>query len=331
MLNNPDSLSQCVVNFVRKDFVVVHPEWTVTQCLESLRGDQETGGIFYIYVCDQDGELLGVIPIRRMLAVDPSTRAEDIMIKRLVTLSDTATVFDACELFIFHKFLAIPVVDAERRLVGIVDVNVFTEEMMDMSGHQKADDVFQWIGVRMEVLSNASPLQAFRYRFPWLLATMSSGVACAVLAGFYEQTLADAAILAMFLTVALGLGESVSIQSMTMTMQALSGQTSLKEFVKNRLMKEVQTAALLAVACGAIIGGVSIFWPGAMALSISIGVSIAITIVFAGLTGLAVPTVLHKLEHDPKAAAGPITLAIADLATVFLYLTAATIALKLAS
>lgn len=329
MLKNTDSLSHCVVNYARKDFVVVRPEWTVNQCLESLRGDQETGGIFYIYVCDAAGKLLGVIPIRRMLAVDPTTRAEELMIKRLVTVPDTGSVFDACELFIFHKFLAIPVVDAEHHLVGIVDVNVLTDEMLDMSGHQKADDVFQWIGVRMDVLKNASPLQAFRYRFPWLIATMSSGVACAVLAGFYEQTLANAAILAMFLTVALGLGESVSIQSMTMTMQALNGQTSLREFIKNRLFREMQTAGLLALACGALIGGVSIFWPGALALSLSIGISIAITIVFAGLTGLAVPTILHKLEHDPKAAAGPITLAIADLTTVFLYLTAATIALKM--
>jgi len=330
VLGSSASLEQPVVNFIRKDFVSVRPHWTISECVASLRGEQETGGIYYIYVTSDTGQLLGVIPIRRMLAVEPETLAERIMISSLLTLNQKATVGDACELFIDHKLLAFPVVDAESHLLGIVDVNLFTDEIIDMSQRQHADDVFQWIGVKMEVLRNASAFEAFRYRFPWLTATMGSGVACAVLAGFFEATLAQAAILAMFLTVALGLGESVSIQSMTMTMQALHGQDSLRDFIRTRLLKEVQTAGLLAISCGAIVGTVSIFWPGIWLMSVAIGVSIAMTIVFAGLTGLAVPTILHKLKRDPKVAAGPITLAIADLATVFLYLGAGTIALLIA-
>jgi len=331
MLNDQSSLEQNILTHTRRDFVSVRPTWTIAQSLESLRGQQETGGIFYIYVTDDNGKLCGVIPIRRMLAIDPATSVYDIMIPRMITLPSTATVFDACELFIFHKFLAIPVVDPDRRLLGIVDVNVFTDEIVDMSGRREVDDVFQWIGVKMAVLSNASPLQAFRYRFPWLTATMASGVICAILASFFEDTLANAAILAMFLTVALGLGESVSIQSMTMTMQALQGESSLRQFIADRLRREIATAGLLALACGGIIGSISLFWPGAALLSAAIGTSIAATIVFAGLTGLAVPTILYKLKWDPKVAAGPITLAIADVTTIFLYLSAATLALKLST
>lgn len=328
VLSSADTLSQCVVDYLRRDFVSVRPAWTVNECLESLRGEQGTGGIYYIYVTEDGGKLIGVIPIRRMLSVDPATRAEEIMITRLITLTDSATVFDACELFIFHKFLAIPIVDADNRLAGIVDVNVFTDEMLDLGERQQVDDVFQWMGVKMEVLSSASPLQAFRYRFPWLGATMASGVGCAIIAGMFEQTLANAAILAMFLTVALGLGESVSIQSMTMTLQAITGHKDMRAFIKTRLVREILTAALLAVSCGAIIGLVSIFWPGALMLSLSIGASIATAILVAGLVGLAVPTILHNFNWDPKVAAGPITLALADLSTVFLYLSAATLALR---
>jgi magnesium transporter len=329
LLKDHESLHDQVVGYIRRDFVSVRPQWTITECVASLRGEQETGGIYYVYVTDEAGVLKGVIPVRRMLAVDPSTRADEIMICKLVTLPESATVSEALELFMGYKLLAFPVVNERQELLGIVDVNVFTDEIIDTGRRKQADDVFQWIGVRMEVLKNASPLQAFRYRFPWLIATMASGVACAALAGFFEATLAEAAILAMFLTVALGLGESVSIQSMTMTMQALQGQDSLREFVKERIFKEMQTAALLAVSCGAIVGGVSIFWPGAVVMSASIGLSIAGTIFFAGLTGLAVPTVLHKLERDPRVAAGPITLAISDLTTVFLYLCCGTLALRL--
>ncbi len=329
MLNNPDSLAEPITSHIRRDFVSVRPEWSVTRCLESLRGQQETGGIFYIYVTSAEGKLLGVIPIRRMLAVDPATHADEIMIKRLVTLPSFASVFDACEVFIMHKFLAIPIVDSDKHLVGIADVNLFTDEIIDMGERRGVDEVFQWIGVRMDVLGKASPFEAFRYRFPWLTATMASGVLCAILAGFFEETLANAAILAMFMTVALGLGESVSIQSMTVTMQAIQGQGSMREFVKSRVPRELATAALLALGCGLIIGSVSIFWPGALALSFSIGFSIMMAIISASLTGVAVPSVLHKLKLDPKVAAGPITLAIADLSTIFFYLVSATIALKM--
>lgn len=331
MLDQKDSLSQPLATIIRKDFVSVRPEWDITRCLESLRGQKETGGIFYIYVTEDDGKLVGVIPIRRLLAVEPDTVAGEIMITGLITLLDSSTVYDACELFIFYKFLAIPVVDTARRLLGIVDVNLFTDEMLDLGERRDVDEVFQWIGVKMAVLSNASPMTAFRYRFPWLGATMTSGILCAALAGFFEETLANAAILAMFLTVALGLGESVSIQSMTLTMQAIHGQKDLKAFVSSRLKQELFTALMLALACGTMIGIASIFWPGAVILSASIGLSIAAAIVLAGLTGLAVPAVLHKLERDPKVAAGPITLAVADLTTVFLYLSFATMALKLSN
>lgn len=329
LLKDHESLQDQVIGYIRRDFVSVRPEWTIAECVASLRGEQETGGIYYVYVTGASGVLHGVIPVRRMLAVDPCSRAEDIMICKLVTLQETASVSDAVNLFIDHKLLAFPVVNDRHELLGIVDVNVFTDEIIDAGRRTQADEVFQWMGVRMEVLKNASPLQAFRYRFPWLIATMVSGVACAALAGFFEATLAEAAILAMFLTVALGLGESVSIQSMAVTMQALQGQDSLRDFVRARVFKEVQTAGFLAVSCGGIVGGISVFWPGAVIMSASIGLSIAGTILCAGLTGLAVPTILHKLERDPRVAAGPITLAISDLTTVFLYLAGGTIALKL--
>jgi magnesium transporter len=120
------------------------------------------------------------------------------MITRVVTIPQKATVLDACEFFIMHKFLAFPVVDEQRRMVGLVDVSIFTEEVFDCARREKWDEVFETIGFHLEQVQNASPLKVFRFRFPWLAARIGSGVLCALLTSAYEMALAKSLILAFF-------------------------------------------------------------------------------------------------------------------------------------
>ena len=148
------------------------------------------------------------------------------MVQRVAAIPATATVLEACEFFVLYKFFAFPVVDAERRVVGMVDVTLFTEEMMETDPEPaqapgRGDELFEALGVRLAEVRDASPWRVFRYRFPWLLATVASGTLCALLAGFFGTTLARTLIIAFFLTMVLGLNESVSTQSMSLTIQAL--------------------------------------------------------------------------------------------------------------
>jgi len=329
MLQNRENLNQPITGFMRKDFVALRPDWTVAEGLKSLIGQEGTGGIFYIYVTDEEGHLRGVTPIRRLLSCERHTIIGDVMIKNLVTLQDTATVYDACEIFIRHKFLAVPVVNSTNCLLGLADVNLFTDEMLDFAGLGDTDQVFNWIGVRMSQLRTASPLQAYRYRFPWLTATIASGIGCAVLASFFESTLVQTAILAAFLTVCLGLGESISVQSMTVTMQSLHGIKDHGAFLLNRLRREVPTALMLGFTCALIVGIISAIWKQQFLLSSAIGASIFLTMIWSSLVGVLIPCLLHKFERDPRIAAGPLTLAISDISTLFLYLNAARIALAI--
>jgi magnesium transporter len=100
------------------------------------------------------------------------------------------------------------------------------------------DDVFEALGFRLAQIRGASPWRVFRYRLPWLLATVGAGTACAVLAGAFEATLASSLVVAFFLTMVLGLNESVSMQSMTLTIQALRVNTLTRRwFLDNRAGK----------------------------------------------------------------------------------------------
>jgi magnesium transporter len=314
-----DHLQLPVMNVARRDFTKLLPEFTVQEALDYIRREGVGEKIVYFYVVDEGGRLKGVLPTRRLLAAPLHQRISELMIPKVVAVPQTATVMDACDFFILHKFLALPVVDEKRRMVGVVDVGVLTNEVFDVAEREQWDEVFETIGFRLSQVRDASPLRAFRFRFPWLMATIGSGTICALLASAYEMTLAKSLVLAFFLTLALGLGESVSIQAMTITIQALrSAQPTVRWYLRT-LRREAATAILLGAGCGTIVGLIVWLWRGEAMAAISIGASILLALVASCGFGLSIPTVLHACKLDPKIAAGPMTLALSDIFTLLFY------------
>ena len=313
-----------VTEYVRTDFTVLNKNLTVNDALHKIRNEGVGERIVYFYVVDDDERLVGVLPTRRILTAKPENKIEEIMVNRVAALPNNATVYDACEFFVTYKFLAFPVIDAERKIIGIVDVNLFTEELLnlepDIDERRQFNDVFEAIGFNINEIKSASPLKAWKIRLPWLLATVTSGTICALLAGVFEATLAESLVIAFFLTLVLGLGESVSIQSMTLAVQALhTAQPSLKWYLKS-LWKEIQTALLLGFSCGLLVAAVVVIWKEAVVAGIAIGASIILVELLAAFWGLSIPSLLHKTKLDPKIAAGPITLALTDIGTIMFYL-----------
>ena len=323
MIHDPAHLNQPVTAVARKDVATLRQDLTVEEALAAIRTRGIGEKIVYFYTVDDDERLAGVVPTRRLLTAPLDKRLSEIMISRVVAIPQTATVFEACEAFMLHKFLAFPVVDEQRKIIGVVDVGFFSQEMFDLSEGDSLDQLFEAIGFHVEQVRDASPLRAFRYRFPWLLATIGSGTVCALLASAYEITLAKSIILAFFLTMVLGLGESVGIQSMTLTIQALrSIQPSFGWYVR-AFRREAGTAVLLGLASGSVVGTFIWLWRGNALAALSIGLSIVLTFCAACLFGLSVPALLHGLKLDPKIAAGPVTLALTDIFTLLFYFTLA--------
>lgn len=316
-----------VTSIARRDFAVLSADDTIGQAMEAIRQQGLGDRILYFYVQDQEGRLVGVLPTRRLLTAPLDQPLAAVMLTRLETLPADATVLQAHERLARHKLLALPVVDAEQRILGVVDVGMFIQEEPDITERERLQEIFETIGVRVSLLRGASPLKAFGLRFPWLLATIAGGTFCALLAGVFEQTLAKSLVLAFFLTLVLGLAESVSIQSMTVAIQTLRAMQPTWRWFLGALRREAGTAVLLGVACGSIVGCIVWGWRGAPLAALSIGGSIVGALFVACLFGLSVPVTLHTLRLDPKIAAGPLTLALTDVCTVLLYLGTATLLL----
>src|SRR6185436_13782948 len=145
----------------------------------------------------------------------PERTIGEIMVRGVVTVPSTATVREACELFLTHKFLAFPVLH-EQRMIGIVDVEVFAEGIDDLERTKQQADLFQLMGVHLSEAQQASPWLAFRSRFPWLLCNIGGGILAAILANAFEGLLVKVVSLALFVPVVLALSESVAIQSVTL-------------------------------------------------------------------------------------------------------------------
>jgi magnesium transporter len=314
-----EHLNQAVLPYARRDFPQLRQDFTVDQALDAIRLQGLGEKVVYFYVVDDQQRLVGVLPTRRLLISPLEQRLAQIMISRVVAIPHTATILEACELFVMHRFLAFPIVDEQRRIIGVVDVGLFTQEVLDIGEREQTDEVFEALGFRISQVRAGTPWRGFRLRFPWLLTTIGSGTVCALLASAFELTIARSLVLAFFITLVLALGESVSIQSMAMTVQSLRAVRPSWRWFAHSFRREAGTAVLLGGSCGAVVGLIVGFWRGAGLPACVIGASVMLSLIAACLFGLSVPALLHSLRLDPKIAAGPVTLALTDIFTLLFY------------
>jgi magnesium transporter len=331
----PDFNSR-VVEHARKDFPLLDADSTVAQALDRIRREGIGERVIYFFAVDADEHLVGVLPTRRLLTAALDAPLRDIMVRRVVAIPASATVLDACEFFVLYKFFAFPVIDEQRRVVGVIDVSLFAEEMLqagesEVRPHAASpvhDDIFEALGLHLEQIRGASPWRAFRFRFPWLLVTVAAGTMSAILAGAFEVTLARSLVIAFFLTMVLGLNESVTAQSMSVTIQALRSATVTWQWFVTAFRREMATALLLGLACGVVVSAIVWLWRSDLRSAFVIGGSVALSLVTACLFGLGVPSLLHRFKLDPKIAAGPISLALADFCALVIYFTGAWLVLR---
>jgi len=315
-----DHHAEKALDHARKDFVRVLATVTIGEALSRIQRQGAGGPIIYFYVVDEEGRLQGVIPTRRLLLNPPETPVADLMVRDVVTLPATATLLDACERFLEHRFLAFPIVDDQQRILGVVDVGLYTHEISDLVRREESDDIFQLIGVRLSEVQRASLAMVLTRRFPWLLCNIAGGLACALLAGLFQALLAQVVALALFIPVSLAVAESVAIQTLTLALQARHGHRQAWRQALAALAREVPVGLGLGAACGLVVASVALGWQGMHGVALSILLSMSLAAATAAVLGLLVPTLLHTLQRDPKVASGPIVLAATDLATLFYYL-----------
>jgi magnesium transporter len=313
-------LNDPIASHIRADFARVLADQTVGEALATVRRQPPEGRIIYFYVLDRENRLCGVVPTRRLLLSPPETPIAEIMVRQVIAVPQSATVLEACEFFIMHRLLAFPVIDADRRMLGTIDVELYTAELGDIERNERADELFQLIGVHVSGAYRTAPWSAFRSRFPWLLCNIVGGILAAFIAGIFEKELSHAIALALFIPVVLAVAESVSIQSLSLTLQLLHGQRPTLLSLLRKIRVEIATGLLLGIASGIIVGLTAWIWRGEAKVFLALFGGIAAGAACSAVFGLGLPFLLRLLRRDPQVASGPIALAASDMMTLLVYL-----------
>jgi magnesium transporter len=309
-------LHEPILPLARPPLLTLGPDLTIRTALDRIRRSANASTIHYFYVVDEENHLVGVVPTRALLTAEPEHQVRDVMIDDVVAIPDWATVLIASEYFATRRLLAFPVVNGAGELLGVVDVGLFTDDVIDLA-KQTYDDIFQLIGVHGT--AQRSTWMAFRDRFPWLLCNIVGGLIAAFIASRFEHLLQEVVVLALFIPIVLALGESVSMQALTLTLQNLTDGPIVWKRLGGALWKEFKTAALLGLGCGVVVGAVAMVWRGQPEVAAAIFSAIASSMIIACLLGVLFPTVLHAIKADPRIAAGPVVLASADVVTLLFY------------
>ena len=313
-----DVLNDPVTLHMRSASTLLRIDQTIAAALELIRSSQDMGRIIYFYVVDDQRHLKGVVTTRKLLLSSPETPISEILSPHTVAIPATATVLDACEFFTLHKLLAFPVIDADRKVVGVVDVDLYTEEIREIERRQDSDDLFQLIGVHLSEAAQGNARLAFLGRFPWLLCNVLGGMLSALIADAYDDV-STLVVVAPFIALVTALSESVSIQSVSLALQALHAQPPKWATFVRLIGLELLVGLLLGVACGLTVGIVAWLWKGNFIVAASLFLGIVGGVVTSAGVGLSIPYVLRLCRRDPQLASGPIALALSDVVTLLCY------------
>lgn len=302
-----------------RDFTAVGVEDTVAQALEKLRAHPGTGEIFYCYACDPAGRLVGVVPIRKLIRAAPDERIASLMFTRVVKLPADASDALVEDFFVTYRFLAFPVVDAEERIVGVVEMNqfvdAFSDTLFDEVEGRVRDEVYRFVGLPKDEARETRPGRMALKRFPWLLVNIAGGFLAATTTRLFERTVAELVVVSAFIPMVLVLSESLGVQTTAVSVSMVTHGDVDKKVVAREVLA-ASLAGLMAAVVVALLGRV--YSPG-FGFPLALFVAVAVSATLASCLGGVLPFLFKRLKVDPHLASAPLVLAVSDNVTLLAY------------
>ena len=298
-------------------FVVLELHMTAQQAIDRIRqiGD-DSEAVLYLYVADEKGGLTGVVPIRRLVAAQPERPIRDLMIREPVRVRADADQEEAAQLVARYDLLAIPVVDEEDRILGVITV----DDVIEVLTEEATEDIYYMAGLQEgdRVFSPAS--ESIRRRLPWMLLNLGALFVAAWVIGMFERTLEQLVALAFFMPVVAGMGGNSGIQSLTVITRSIAlGEIEFSSGIRT-VGKELGVAIAIGAVAGAVAAGLAYLWQGSPMLGAVLFIAMSVTVSIAGALGAAVPLVLKALGQDPALGSGVIVTTLTDVVGLVTFL-----------
>ena len=291
-------------------FLALLEETLVQEAIAAVQKAQAADMVFYVYVVDDHGRLCGVLSLRRLLTVPPTTRLRDIMSTDVISVRTDTDQEEVARIASRYDLLGVPVVDAEHVLAGIVTI----DDLIDVMREEATEDFYKLAGTSDEERLIRSTLRAARVRLPWLFAAFVGGLLAALLIKAYTPLLGHATVLACFIPVVLGMGGNIGTQAATIMVRGLStGRISLLQ-AGNVVFKEIRIAMLLGLIYGALLGLAAVVLVGMPGgAGFTVGLSLLASMTMAAVVGSMLPVLLKTVHIDPAVATSPFVTTSVDL------------------
>jgi magnesium transporter len=304
------------------EYIAISLNQTVRSAMYILKNNApHAETIYYVYVIDEDKRLVGVVSLRDLIVSDDDTMISEIVSDRVVSVSVGEDQEEVARKIRDYNFLAVPVVDFQNHLLGIITV----DDIVDVMEEEASDDYSKLAAVSDMDTPNINSFSAAKKRLPWLVILLFLGMMTASLIGRFEETLDQVAILAVFIPLIAGMAGNTGTQALAVAVRGIATGDMEKESTWKIIATEAGTGLITGSICGILVTFIIYLWQGSFYLGLLVGVSILSTLIVATLAGALVPLLMHKLKIDPAVASGPFITTINDIISILIYFGMATI------
>ncbi|MGP9765173.1 magnesium transporter [Halomonas sp. AOP13-D3-9] len=308
------------------DYVSIASGMTVSQAMMRVRQtapDAET--VYQLYILDSDGQLIGTMSLRQLMVARPGAIVDDIMIKDVISARVDKAQEDVARIVAKYDLLALPVIDADDRMVGIVT----HDDAMDVAESEATEDFHKGmsIGQLEDGVSRVKLWSLYRKRVFWLVLLVFANLFSGAGIAYFEETIAAQVALVFFLPLLIGSGGNAGAQAATLMVRGMAtGDVGVKDWGK-LLGRELLVAGALGITMAIAVTPIGIM-RGGEALAMVVALSMVTIVLFGSLLGMCLPFVLERFKVDPATASAPLVTTLIDASGVVIYFSIATFMLS---
>lgn len=299
-------------------------DMSVNEAIQAIQTSVGLEMVFYLYVVDDRHHLVGVVSLRQLLTVPPSTPLKKIMSTNVISVDTDTDQEEVARQVALYDLLAIPVTDHENKLVGVITV----DDVIDVIEEEATEDIFHMAGVDVHDHVYTPVGTSVKRRLPWLGINLVTAFMAASVVALFEPTIARYSFLAVFLPVVAGMGGNGGTQTLTVIVRGLALGELSWENTHGALWKESLVGVSTGLAMGLVAGIAAYLWESNWMLGVIVGSAMIANMFVAGVTGSMIPLILKKLNIDPAIASGIILTTFTDIVGFFSFLGLASLLLR---
>lgn len=306
------------------EFFSLPEDATAQEAIRRLQQATDAEMVFYIYVTDKEDHLVGVLSLRQLLTVPPATPLKNIMTTDVLSVAVDMDQEEVARHVARYNLLAIPVVEKDNTLVGIITV----DDVVDVIREEATEDMLKMAGAEEDALMESSSMEASRRRLPWLFTNLIGSLVSGWILWLFRFTIQEVVAVVTFIPVIAAMGGNVGLQSSTLIIRGLAtGRIELADVWKV-FFREVRIGFILGVTCGVLLTAVGWLWHNQWFLGMVVGLSLTIAFLVSTSMATIMPVALKRMGVDPAVAAGPFVTTANDISGITIYLALTTALLE---